>query len=77
MQLSNIFKDSNDINEKSVIGFLAFAVMVLFAIADTVIRYFGHTLAVSNMVYNSFVILCAGAFGFSSIDKYTNLKKNA
>ena len=30
----SIFKDGNDWNEKSIIGFLAFAVMVLFAMVD-------------------------------------------
>ena len=30
----NLFKDKNDINEKNVIGFASFVVMVLFAVAD-------------------------------------------
>lgn len=30
----SIFKDKNDYNEKSIIGFCAFAIMVLFAIFD-------------------------------------------
>ena len=34
MKFGNIFKDDNDINEKSVVGFAAFAVMVIFAAAD-------------------------------------------
>ena len=32
MAFRDMFKDKNDINEKSVIGFLSFAVMVLFAV---------------------------------------------
>ncbi len=31
-----LFKDKNDINEKNVVGFISFAVMVLFAIIDLV-----------------------------------------
>ena len=31
-----IFKDENDYNEKSIIGFASFAVMALFAIVDVV-----------------------------------------
>lgn len=31
MAFKDIFKDDNDVNEKNVIGFLSFAVMVLFA----------------------------------------------
>ena len=37
MSWKNIFKDDNDVNEKNVIGFMSFAVMVLFALADLVI----------------------------------------
>ena len=32
----DIFKDDNDMNEKNVIGFMSFAVMVLFAAADLI-----------------------------------------
>lgn len=32
----NLFSDDNQINEKSFIGFLAFCMMVVFAIADIV-----------------------------------------
>ena len=31
MAFKDIFKDDNDINEKSVVGFASFAVMVIFA----------------------------------------------
>ena len=34
MAFRDMFKDDNDINEKNVVGFAAFAVMVLFVIAD-------------------------------------------
>jgi hypothetical protein len=30
--IKDMFKDSNDINEKNVVGFASFAVMVLFAL---------------------------------------------
>jgi hypothetical protein len=36
MAFKDIFKDQNDVNEKNVIGFLSFAVMVIFATADIV-----------------------------------------
>jgi len=32
----NIFKDDNEWNEKNVVGFIAFLVMVAFALADLV-----------------------------------------
>jgi hypothetical protein len=31
MAFTDLFKDNNDINEKSVVGFLSFAVMMIFA----------------------------------------------
>jgi hypothetical protein len=73
--MKNMFKDSNDINEKSVIGFLAFLVMVVFAGADIITGYFGTDLVVNEFIFNSFLILTLGAFGFSSVDKFTNSKK--
>ena len=34
MAFKDIFKDENDINEKSVVGFAACSIMVLFAVVD-------------------------------------------
>ena len=42
--MKDLFKDSNDINEKSVVGFASFVIMVLFAILDLVTGYFGKDL---------------------------------
>jgi ABC-type uncharacterized transport system permease subunit len=70
-----MFKDSNDINEKAVIGFMSFLVMVIFAIADIATGYFGKDLVVNEFIFNAFMILTLGAFGFSSVDKFTNKKK--
>ena len=42
-----IFKDSNDWNEKSIVGFCSFVIMVLFAIADLVTGYFGKDLVIN------------------------------
>ncbi len=53
MAFGNIFKDDNDINEKSVVGFASFAVMVIFAIADIITGYMGEPLHVNEFIYNS------------------------
>ena len=37
--------------------------------------YFGKDLVVNEFIFNSFMILTLGAFGFSSVDKFTNKKK--
>ena len=41
----NIFRDDNEWNEKTVVGFIAFLVMVLFALLDLTTGYFGKTIA--------------------------------
>lgn len=72
--LTNLFKDGNDINEKSVIGFASFIVMTGFAIADLVTGYMGKPLVINELIYNSFLIMTLGAFGISSVDKFINHK---
>ena len=71
---AQLFKDGNDINEKSVIGFLSFMVMTGFAIADMITGYMGNPLVINEFIYNSFLIMTLGAFGISSVDKFINSK---
>jgi len=70
MAFKEIFKDNNDYNEKNVIGFLSFAVMVVFALADLVTGYFGKDLVVQEFIYNSFVFITLGCFGIAGIEKF-------
>lgn len=65
MAFKDIFKDTNDINEKSVVGFASFAVMVLFAGADIVTGIMGTDLVISDTIFNSFVIITLGSFGIA------------
>ena len=65
MAFKDIFKDSNDINEKNVVGFASFAIMVLFALADIVTGFVGKDLVVQEFIYNSFVIITLGSFGIA------------
>jgi hypothetical protein len=41
MAFGNIFKDSNDINEKNVVGFASFSIMVIFAAVDIITGILG------------------------------------
>ena len=43
-----IFKDNNDWNEKNVVGFIAFLVMVVFALLDLVTGYVGKDLVINE-----------------------------
>ena len=64
-----MFKDSNDINEKSVIGFLSFIVMTIFAAADITTGILEKQLVIDDTIFNSFVIITLGAFGVSGVEK--------
>tara|TARA_R110001592_G_scaffold48216_2_gene152144 strand:+ start:428 stop:661 length:234 start_codon:yes stop_codon:yes gene_type:complete len=72
-----IFKDTNEWNEKSIVGFIAFAIMVLVMLADTVSGAIGKDLVINEFVYNSFVWVVLGSFGISGVEKFaSNKKKN-
>lgn len=76
MAFRDIFKDENDINEKSVVGFIAFAVMVLFALADLFLGFFGgKDLIINEHIYDSFVIVTLGAFGIAEAGNIFGKKK--
>ncbi len=70
MAFKDIFKDDNDVNEKNVIGFLSFAVMVVFAAADLITGYLGKDLVVQEFIYNSFVFITLGCFGIAGLEKF-------
>ena len=69
MSFRDIFKDENDINEKSVVGFAAFIIMVIFAFADLITGYVGQDLVINEYIYNSFVWIVLGAFGIAEAGK--------
>jgi hypothetical protein len=75
MAFKDIFKDKNDINEKSVVGFAAFVIMVLFAIVDLVTGYVGKDLVINEFIYDSFVLVVLGAFGIAEAGKIFGGKK--
>jgi len=65
-----IFKDNNDWNEKSIIGFIAFGIMCLIMIVDLVTGWLGRDLAINEFVYDSFVWIVLGSFGISGVEKF-------
>ena len=69
-----IFKDENDYNEKSIIGFASFAVMTLFAVVDLGTGKVGKDLVINDMVYNSFVFITLGSFGIAGAEKIMGKK---
>ena len=69
MTFKDIFKDSNDINEKNVVGFASFTVMALFATADVITGIIGNEFIIDDTIFNSFVIITLGSFGIDGITK--------
>lgn len=65
-----IFKDNNDWNEKSIIGFVAFLIMVVVMIIDLVTGAVGSDLVINEFVYDSFVWVVLGCFGISGVEKF-------
>ena len=73
-QFFEIFKDNNSYNEKTVIGFLSFAVMVGVMVADVLTGAFGKDLPINEFTYNSFVIVTLGSFGIAGLEKFATKK---
>lgn len=67
-----IFKDNNEWNEKTIIGFLSFAVMVAVMLADVITGACGKDLPINEFTYNSFVIVTLGSFGIAGLEKFAN-----
>ncbi len=70
----DIFKDDNKYNEKSIIGFCAFLIMVVVMLTDVVTGAFGKDLVINEAIYNSFVMVVLGCFGIAGIEKFANRK---
>ncbi len=70
MGFAAIFKDDNSWNEKTIIGFMSFAVMVIVMLADVVSGVMGKDLVINEFTYNSFVIITLGSFGIAGLEKF-------
>ena len=70
-KFSQIFKDSNHYNEKTIIGFMAFAIMTLYSLVDIVTGIMGITLEIHEFVYNSFMYITLGSFGIAGLEKFS------
>jgi hypothetical protein len=71
----DLFNDSNSINEKAVIGFAAFIMMIIFAVADIVTGAMNKPLLVNEFIFDSFKVLTIACFGIASVDKWINKTK--
>lgn len=66
-----IFRDDNTWNEKTIIGFLSFTVMVIIAAIDVVTGIEGKHLEIKEYIYQSFVWITIGSFGIAGLEKFS------
>ena len=52
-----IFKDDNDWNEKSIVGFIAFLIMCTIMLADMITGWVGTDLVINKFVYDLAVLV--------------------
>ena len=71
---NNLFNDNNSINEKAVIGFMAFTMMCIFAVVDIVTGAMNKPLLINEFIFDSFKFITIACFGIASVDKFVNKK---
>ena len=76
MSWKEIFKDNNEYNEKSIIGFCAFLIMVVVMLTDVITGAMGKDLVINEAIYNSFVMVVLGCFGIAGLEKFANRNNN-
>jgi len=73
--LHDLFNDNNSINEKAVVGFIAFLMMIITLVTDIVTGILGREMPIHQFIFDGFMIIVIGAFGIASIDKWINKTK--
>jgi hypothetical protein len=71
----DLVDDNNSINEKSVVGFIAFSLMCIAFIVDIITGYLGKELVINRMIFDGFMIIVLGSFAIGSVDKFINKSK--
>lgn len=74
--IKDLFKDDNTINEKSVVGFGAFIMMVITLAVDLATGVMGREMPIHEFIFDGFLVITLGSFGIASVDKYINNKHN-
>jgi hypothetical protein len=73
---NNLFNDNNTINEKSVVGFGAFVMMVITLLIDIGTGIYGKEMPIHEFVFDGFLVITLGSFGIASVDKWVNNKNS-
>lgn len=70
-----MFMDNNDINEKSIVGFGAFVMMMISLAVDIWTGFHGQDMPINQFVFDGFLWITLGSFGIASVDKFVGSKK--
>ena len=70
-----LFKDDNSVNEKSVIGFLSFVMMVITLLIDLYTGVMGYEMPIHEFIFDGFLYITLGSLGIASVDKIWGNKK--
>lgn len=73
--IKDLFNDNNSINEKAVVGFIAFFMMVISLAVDLTTGWLGRELLINEFIFDGFMVITLGAFGIASVDKWINKTK--
>lgn len=66
------FDDSNTVNEKAIVGFIAFFMIIVAFSVDLITGIFGKPLVIHEFIFDGFLVIVIGAFAIASVDKWTN-----
>jgi ABC-type uncharacterized transport system permease subunit len=74
MAFKDIFKKSNDYNEKTIIGFMSFMVMVIAIIVDLVTGWLGKPLVLNEYIFDAFTFITLGSFLPDVLEKFAEMR---
>lgn len=73
--MMNMFKVSNDIDERNVVAFCSFVLMVTIAIVDIVCSIKGIEFNYDKHIFDSLFYITVVSFGISELGKVIKLNK--
>ena len=68
--VKDLFNDQNSINEKSLVGFIAFIMMIVTLTVDIVTGVLGREMPIHEFIFDGFMVIVLGSFGIASVGKY-------
>lgn len=69
-----LFSDDNNINEKSIVGFISFGMILITLILDLITGMMGKKLEIHQFIFDGFLIITLGSLGIASVDKWITRK---